>query len=153
MKKDRILSICMLLICVIFYLETFNFPEKTSIQVAGPAAYPRVLLYAIAFFSIIILIKSFITKADGEDSTSFSWKEFLNKYKIIVLLFLFFGVYVFILSIVGFIVATLLFMFGSQALLMGLKKSKPVIINICVTLIATLSVYFVFTELLGILLP
>jgi putative tricarboxylic transport membrane protein len=153
MKKDRILSICMLLFCTVMYMETFNFAEKTSIQVAGPAVYPRILLYVIAGFSIIILIRSFFTKASGDESTVFSWKGFLDKYKKIVLLFLFFGVYVFLLSNVGFIMATLLFMFASQALLMGLKKTKPVIINVCVTSVSTFLVYFVFTESLSILLP
>jgi putative tricarboxylic transport membrane protein len=151
MKKDRALSICLLLFCLILYMETFNFAEKTSLQVAGPEAYPRIVLGIIAVFSLIVLVQSFLTKANP--SAAFEWKGFLNKYGKIILLFLSFGIYVFLLSTVGFIIATLIFMFVGQALLMGLRQPKPVIINICVTSVATFLVYFVFTDFLGIWLP
>jgi putative tricarboxylic transport membrane protein len=151
MKKDRALSISLLIFCLIMYMETFNFAEKTNLQVAGPEVYPRIVLSIIAAFSIIVLIKSFFTKENT--TAAFEWKGFLDEYGKIILLFLSFGIYVFLLATVGFIVATLLFMFVGQALLMGLKQPKPIIINICVTSVATFLVYFVFTDFLGIWLP
>ncbi|MEC5423305.1 tripartite tricarboxylate transporter TctB family protein [Virgibacillus sp. C22-A2] len=154
MVKNRILSICTLIVCLVMYMETFKFGEKTSVQVVSPAAYPRFLLYFIAGFSIFILIQSFFTKTDKNQAIVFNFKKFWNKYREIILLFLFFGFYVFLLSSnVGFIISTLLFMFASQALLMGLKRLKSVITNISVTTVLTFFVYFTFTEMLSIMLP
>jgi len=151
MKKDRALSIILLLFCLIMYMETFNFAEKTKMQVAGPAVYPRIVIGIIAFLALIVLIQSFFAKT--KNSEAFNWKNFKEKYSKVIILFILFGIYVYLLSVLGFILSTLLYMFISQALLMGFKQRKPIIINVCVTSVATFLVYFVFTDFLGIWLP
>jgi putative tricarboxylic transport membrane protein len=151
MRKDRILSISLLVFCLIMFMETFNFAEKSKMNIAGPEVYPRIVIASIAAFSVILLIRSFFSKADP--APRLEWKEFIKKYMNIILLFLFFGIYVFLLPNVGFIIATILFMFVSQALLMGVKKRKQLIVNICVTSVSTFFIYFIFTNFLSIWLP
>jgi putative tricarboxylic transport membrane protein len=151
MRKDRILSISLLVFCLLMFMETFNFAEKSKMSIAGPEVYPRIVIASIAAFSVILLIRSFFSKANP--TPRIGMKEFIKKYKKIILLFLFFGIYVFLLPNISFIFATILFMFVSQALLMGIKHRKQLMINVCVTSVSTFFIYFIFTNFLNIWLP
>ncbi|MBM7570035.1 tripartite tricarboxylate transporter TctB family protein [Aquibacillus albus] len=151
MVQDRIFGISVLIFCLIMFMETFNFAEKTPWQIAGPAVFPRFIIAVIAVVTLVLLIKSFLQKSDR--TSSFSWETFINKYGKTIILFALFGVYVVLLPILSFIIATLLFLIVGQAVLMGLKKPKTIVLNLSISVIMTFSVYLIFTHLLNIWLP
>lgn len=148
MTKDRLFSISILLFCLALYAATFNFAEASGSRV-GPQVYPRAILVVVASLAAISLVLTFVHKS----SEKLRYRGFFRNYGKIVTLFIFFFFYALLLPILGFIPATLIFMFGGQAVLMGLRKPKAIATNITVTVVATFAVYFIFTEALNILLP
>jgi len=153
MIKDRVLSISVIFVFILLYLETFNFKKATAAQIVGPAAYPRFLIYIILLLSTVVLINSFLKKKENNSSKSiFYWGTFINKHKRIFLIFVFFGLFVFIMSKFNFIVASIFFLFSSQTLLMEFKI-KNITLNIFTSIVITLIVYLVFTNFLSIILP
>ncbi len=152
MTKDRVLGVILVLFIGIMYAQTFKFEEKAAWQVFSSALYPRVLLLLIAIPTIILLFKSFqpIRQKDDQQAEKTS---FWPKYGTIILQFAFFGIYVYLLSLIGFIVATIIYLFASQANLMGIKKTKMILLNSSVSVVTPIVVYFVFTHFLKVWLP
>lgn len=153
MTKDRIFGSSILLFCLVMYMETFNFAEKTKWQVAGPEAFPRAIIGFVAVTTVILLIQTFFQKTKSNSSSSFTWKEFLPNYGKIIIQFALFGIYVFLLPILSFIPATIIFLIVGQALLMGFKKPKEILLNLTISFITTFAIYLIFTYLLKIWLP
>jgi len=151
MIRDRLLAVLTIMVGIIMYTETYTFARKASWQLVGPEVFPRVLIVIIVLLSLILLIQSFFTK--HPETKKFELQEFLNKNGKSIIIFIIFGIYVFLLSRVHFIISTLLFLFTTQALLTGVKKSKLLIRNLIVTLVATFSIYIIFTNILSIWLP
>jgi putative tricarboxylic transport membrane protein len=152
MSKDRYLSISLILVTLFMFIETFNIAEKSSWQMYGSAFYPRILLALLAVLSVTLLIKSFTNKADlpkGAFNLTMLWK----KYDKIILLFVFFGLYAASLPYLGFIIASLLYLFISQGLLLGYKEPKTIMLNTTVSVVTTFSVYFIFNNFLNVWLP
>jgi putative tricarboxylic transport membrane protein len=153
MTKDRALCLALILLVGVMFAETFNFPEKSDWQMYSPAFYPRIILTIIGILTMVLSIRSFklakqSTESNGNDAKQSFWKEYGN----IILLFVVFGIYAVLLPQIGFIMASILYLFASQAILMGIGK-KPLILNSTVSLVATLAVYFIFTNILGVWLP
>jgi putative tricarboxylic transport membrane protein len=83
------------------FAETFNFPEKFNWQAYGPAFYPRIILSIIGFFTVLLLIRSFISNkrvTEGNEEKRSFWKE----YGTVIWLFVSFGIYVLLLSLMVF---------------------------------------------------
>jgi putative tricarboxylic transport membrane protein len=154
MTKDRAFSLTVLIFVAVMYTETYNFPEKSNWEMFSTAFYPRILLGMIGVLSLIQLLRSFKVKPVQKKPSSES-KEgtFWSKHGKIIGLFLIFGLYVFLLPIFGFILATILYLFTSQAILMGIRKPKLLAINSVVTLGTTGIVYQIFTNVLRVWLP
>ncbi|MFZ7103029.1 MAG: tripartite tricarboxylate transporter TctB family protein [Peptococcaceae bacterium] len=151
MTKDRVLSIVTLMVCFIMYRETYQFAKKASWQLVGPQVFPRVVIIIIALLAVIILIQSFIYENSKKEK--FDFRKFWGSYGKSVVIFFVFGLYVIFLPRIHFMAATIMFLVATQALLMGVKKRKALITNLAVTLIATFSVYTIFTNFLNIWLP
>jgi putative tricarboxylic transport membrane protein len=153
MTKDRALSLALVLFIGVMFAETFNFPEKSDWQMYSPALYPRIILSIIGILTVILCFRSFKPTikqtADHKDRKQNSRRA----YGKIVWLFVFFGIYVILLQQLGFIIATILYLLCSQAILMGIRKPKAVILNSSVSLVATFTVYFIFTNVLQVWLP
>jgi putative tricarboxylic transport membrane protein len=152
MTKDRALSLALILFVGVMFAETFNFPEKSDWQMFSPAFYPRIILSIISVLTLILCIRSFKQAkpaTESKDRKSSFWKE----YGKVILLFVIFAIYVILLQLIGFIMATILYLLASQAVLMGIKERKAWILNSSVSLIATFTVYFIFTDVLQVWLP
>src|SRR5690625_3291429 len=151
MLKDRIFSIVVIIVCIVMFLETFNFSTSSPYN-TGPELFPRIIILIVFLLSAALLIKSFFTKSEGR-KTFISLKEFIDHYGSTILFFISFLIYTILLPILGFIFATLLFMFFAQTILTGFKKKKLLLLNVVISSISTIGVYFTFTEVLSLWLP
>jgi putative tricarboxylic transport membrane protein len=148
--KDRVFSISMLMLCVILYLETYNFREGSTLRVA-PETFPRIIIIVIFVLTLFNLIRSIITHK--AEPLSIEQVVFFKRYGKVIVLFVFFGLYVYLMSKLNFVVAALIFMFASQAVFTGVWKMKPVVTNLITTFVSVYTIYFVFTNVLKIWLP
>jgi putative tricarboxylic transport membrane protein len=155
MTKDRILSVSLLVVATILYIETFTFPEKSGLQMFSSAFYPRILLSIFGVISIILFVRSFLPQKNNNDQKKekVTLRKFWMEYGKIIVLFLLTGAYVFSLEKIGFLITTIVFMLCSQAVLMGWKNRKNLILNVTVSFVSTFLVYGVFNYVLKIMLP
>jgi putative tricarboxylic transport membrane protein len=154
MTKDRALAIAISLFVIVMYIESYNIAGKSDWQKFSSAFYPRVLLTIMTILAVILLIRSFVLGKHNEKiRRSVDFKVFLEKYWKVILLFISFGIYVFILTRVGFVISSALYLFISQLILMGMKSRKSLFLNISITVIATLSIFFIFNYGLNVWLP
>jgi putative tricarboxylic transport membrane protein len=153
MVKDRALALAIGLFIVVMFIESFKIAEKSNWQTHSSAFYPRVLLVLMGILAIILFMKTLTNKKKSEEKVKRSLKTLWLEYNKIFILFVCFGGYVFILTKVGFIVSTALYLFISQAVLTGLKDKKKILLNLTVTLISTFSIFVIFNYGLNVWLP
>ena len=109
--------------------------------------------------SLVLLILSFKKKSGEHFTEPVAGPEVTSKQERVqgnvnvFLIFLSMGVYLYLMPILGFIGTTIGFLFACQAILMGLKGKKVIIQNMSVSIFTPIIVYFIFNNLLRVLLP
>lgn len=152
MAKDRIFSSAMLLLATVLFIETFRFPEKTSWMQFSGADFPRIVLVIMFVLSLTLLILSFVRKNKASDETPPESKETSGNGKVL-LIFVSMGLYLYVMPIIGFVAASIGFLFICQGILMGLKQKKLIVQNVIVSVVIPVAVYYIFNNLLRVLLP
>jgi putative tricarboxylic transport membrane protein len=149
--KDKIFSIFIIIFCFVMFLQTYNFDQKTLFQPVSSAFYPRIIIIVIFIFSLILLLLSF-TKKQNNNKIKFN-KQMIDFYKNPIIIFSSFAIYIYILPIIHFIPATLLFLFAGQLLLYENRRLRGLFIISAVSVSSTFIIYFTFLDALNILLP
>ena len=141
MKKsfpDMVISIVML-----------AFPTSMAVQVPAipdvSKGYPVFLLAVSYIMTIVLLLKS-VTKMKLEDKQE---TKVVEQAKVIVPYCSLIGLYLFMMTRIGYIVATIAFMIISLLYL----KLKNKVLMIVLSIAATALIYFVFTNFLVVILP
>ena len=131
-----------LLTTVFLIWHTFDDVYQTSILTAGrgPVFFPRIVLGAMAVFSLIVIIEGL-----GETSDPMR----LNAFAAVGLAVALTGAYIFSIDWAGFVIPTLLFT-TLLPFILGYRKWKTVL---TISVIYTLSVWYVFEKVFLIILP
>jgi putative tricarboxylic transport membrane protein len=148
--KDKIFSIFIIIFCFVMFLQTYKFDQKTLFQPVSSAFYPRIIIIVIFIFSLILLLLSFTKKQNNKIKSN---KQMIDFYKKPIIIFSSFAIYIYILPIIHFIPATLLFLVASQLLLYKNRRLKGLFIISAVSTSSTFIIYFTFLYALNILLP
>jgi len=153
MKNERIVSIVLLVISVILYVNSLSLPVK-NYDPLGTSFFPKVLSILLAVLSIAIFVKSMLTKGPEKETTrEQSIGEKLNNKKLINVLFLggSFIIYSLLINYLGYIFSTILFLIITIG---GLSFNKKGFIQAAVFSVAiTYSIYYVFRIFLNLMLP
>jgi len=129
--KDRTLGI----ICILFaLLLLFSIREKSF----ETKAFPVALLISFSVLSILLVI--------GKKKKTYELKS-LDK---VILYYLLFFAYIVVIPYIGFIIATTCFM-GSFIIISKYKMKK--IMVLIVSLVVSLTTWYIFSVLFGISLP
>ncbi len=150
---------------VLLALAGFLYDDITSMNLGavhalGPAFFPKVLLYCIGGLSFVLLLQSLNLRkskapagaaascpADDDDEPVGKGAIIMQGAFTLLLL-----AYLFALPRVGYIWATMTFLFAGM-LMLGPRKVKPCIIYIVVSAAVTFGLRFVFSTLLHLFLP
>ncbi|MBM7573349.1 tripartite tricarboxylate transporter TctB family protein [Aquibacillus albus] len=147
---NRVFSIIVLAICSLFFIESMKFSEKSGVQTFAPSFFPRVILVFIAILSVFIVIKSF--KQVDKEKLGLLIKHYVKEhYQVLAVIGIFF-VYIGLISIIGFLWSSILFLFITFSLLRPIKR-KALITNLTVAIVLPIGIQFVFQQLLNIYLP
>lgn len=130
---DLGVSILLLVLCAAGYLETGKFTKQAALL-------PRITFLCIAVLSIVQLIKLFWKLSDK--TVPFQWKRILS---IIGLA----AAYVVLIPVIGYWIATILFIFVSMFLFDVRRK----IVLVCVPVGFTVFVYMIFVCVLSLSPP
>lgn len=146
-KKEIILSIILIIISTVVFILTFQFPPQTV--ALPPTAFPRFVSICLLILSLMLLIQGIIGVKNAPPKKNVKFK--LNNTFIIKLMLLTFLAFLYIrlITIVGYIVATPPFIVGNM-LLFNEKRSIWIIV---VSITTTVLLYILFRIIFKIPLP
>lgn len=135
---DRYIAIGFIIIGAIFFSQTFELPENSR-------AYPRILIGIMVLLAVLLLIKTFF-----KTSTSKTWKELFGhiQWPRFGFAFLASFAYLFLINIMGFFTATVVYLLGSIFFLKGSRLTMFIAIPVF-----TLALFLIFRVFLKVPLP
>ena len=123
-----------------------DIPQPALVPI-GPAFYPRIVLSVTALLSAAVLAGDFWRRRTAAPAPA------RVNYRLVLLTFLIFTVYVFVLPQLGYRLSTLLFVGTLQATLDPPRSARDWAIIGAVAAISMLATYYVFERYLNVLLP
>jgi len=159
--SNIIIGIILLISSAFYYLSTMEFPPPSKTENLGPAFFPTLLAAVLAFLALLLILNTFLArgasgkKGDGAviqgaerlEEDSFSAEDISYKFLFgtIGLSFL----YVALISILGFLISTVLFL----VTLIRLLEYKDWKNNVAASVGLTATLYLLFAVALGVTLP
>lgn len=138
-----------------YLAAAFTIPEGSFSNAAvGPAALPIVIGAALAVASLALAARGFLRgvptreEPEAEEAEELDDNPAQSPARFAVVAGLLLG-YVVLFLPLGYVISTFLFLFGTT---MYLERGRPVR-NVVYSLLFALVVYYVFTELLTVVLP
>lgn len=131
-----------LLTTAFLFLHTFDAAYQTSILTAGrgPVFFPRIILGAMALFSLIVIVEGFAEESEVGGR---------NGFVVMIAAIAITGGYILSINMAGFVIPTLIFTFVLPFIL-GYKRWK---ITLIITIIYTFAVWYIFERVFLIILP
>jgi putative tricarboxylic transport membrane protein len=146
-SRDGIAGLICLAGSLVLWVAGRGLPQPALVPI-GPAYYPRLLFGVMAVLSVGLVVSDVVARRRGvAPATSPS-----ARYRLVVLTFAIFGLYVVLLPVIGFRLATLLFVGGLQAVLEP-PRGWGWWLVLAVALGTTVLTYYVFERYLSVLLP
>jgi hypothetical protein len=122
-----------------------DIPQPALVPI-GPAFYPRIVLGVTAALSAAVLATDLWRRRATAAPAPVS-------YRLVLLTFVIFTLYVFVLPLLGYRVSTVLFVGTLQATLDPPRRARDWLMVGVVAVVSTVATYFVFERYLNVLLP
>lgn len=146
--------ICLALSLFLLYL-TRGLPQSALVPI-GPDFYPRIVLGITVFLSVLVIVIDVLSarrSGDTGETVPAPQAAAPKNYRLVILTFAVFALYVALLSWLGYRVSTFLFVAALQPLLERPKSLRGWIIVLIIAATVSLLTFFVFEEYLQVLLP
>jgi putative tricarboxylic transport membrane protein len=152
-SRDGVSGLVCLAISVLLLTQTFYLPPAAIVTI-GPAFYPRIVLTLLGVLSVILIAMDFramraVQAAGGAAMAAGS----APNYRLVLITFIIFGLYVFLLPGLGFRVSTFLFVMALQVALEWPRSAKHWILALAVAGATSWVCHIVFEDYLSVLLP
>jgi len=126
-----------------FLALTRGLPQPALVPI-GPGFYPRILLGIMAVLSAALVVSDLLNRRRAVVAPA--------RYRLVLVAFAIFAAYVTLMPVLGYRVATFLFVAALQAVLEPPRGARWWRV-LAVALITTLVTYYVFERYLSVLLP
>ncbi|HEV7878930.1 tripartite tricarboxylate transporter TctB family protein [Bradyrhizobium sp.] len=148
--RDGIAGMVLLAISLVLLVQSFQLPSLPIVPV-GPGFYPAIVLSFMAAASALLVVQDVIKhRAPAEAGVSDTPRR---NYRLVVAAFAIVGAYVALLPLLGYRLATVLFVGGLQAALDRPKSARQWAVLTAIALGTALVSYLVFERYLLVLLP
>lgn len=149
MTKDKVGALVILILSIIYGAMALNIPEAPGIEDSGvtPSSLPIALSATGIIATLLILILPAARQASGEETSLAAAFRGLD-WRCAAFLFLLMAGYGLILKLLGFLIATILFLCGGFWA-MGERRIKLMLL---VSIGVTVGFWFILTQLLRIYL-
>lgn len=152
--RDGIAGIICLGLSIAMLLMTGELPHSPLVPI-GPDFYPRIVLGVSALLSAILVVADIVTNLRGRAAAAAPSPApaAIRNYRLVLLTFVLFTVYVGLLAWLGYRISTFLFVAAEQALLerpASMRRWGVVLVTAVATSLVT---YVVFEQYLQVLLP
>jgi len=142
--------ICLALSIFLLFLSR-GLPQSSFVPV-GPDFYPRIVLVIMAVFSVLLIISDLWPKAKTDASTIAPTPERHN-YRLVGVTYAIFTGYVVLLPLVGYRVATFIFVAALQPVLAPPRGAKGWSLVLISAVASAFVTYVVFNDYLSVRLP
>ncbi len=151
----------MLLLTILAYVLSLPFSNKGAGLANDPGMYPQTICLILGILATIMLVMSIIAyKANGRDADEHKTAEkaplsaTLNKpfFKMLTILALFVA-YLFMLKYLGYLIATILFLFPTLVFLARGEGKKKTGTSIIISIVCSVILYLIFQVALKVPLP
>lgn len=155
-KPADLMTAAVILIGVGFiYRESLNI-DTTIVYALGPLFFPKILMFALAFLSILLALKSidFSSKAVRGKGEPAKGKATITV-GTLFMQFVFVGMiilYLLIMPLLGYIASTVLFLLA-EMLFLGKRTLRGAALCLVAACVTTGLLYYVFAHLLYLFLP
>jgi putative tricarboxylic transport membrane protein len=148
--RDGIAGLVLLAISLVLLVKSFQLPSLPIVPV-GPGFYPAIVLSLMAVASALLVLQDLLkrrapTVAGADDAPR-------RNYRLVVIAFAIVGAYVVLLPLLGFRVATVLFVGALQVALGRPETARQWVVLAAIALGTAMVSYFIFERYLLVLLP
>ncbi|KRR12181.1 tripartite tricarboxylate transporter TctB family protein [Bradyrhizobium valentinum] len=146
--RDGIAGLVLLAISLVLLVKSFQLPSLPIVPV-GPGFYPAIVLSLMAAASALLVLQDLLKRrapAGVGDAPR-------RNYRLVVIAFAIVGAYVVLLPLLGFRVATVLFVGALQAALDRPRTVRQWVVLATIALGTAAASYFIFERYLLVLLP
>ncbi len=150
MRRDRGIGLGLLALCGILFWQTAGIPTPPFVPI-GPAFYPRIILVLLAALAIWLILEDVVMGRHSHGGATRPTALRLN-YRLVVVCFVVFGGYVAGLSLLGYFLATCLFVLGLGWIL-GPRRAGELPKLFAIAIGTALATYLVFEKYLHVFLP
>ncbi|WP_088033820.1 tripartite tricarboxylate transporter TctB family protein [Evansella clarkii] len=153
---EIVIGILIILLCLLLYFNSDGFPQINETHL-DPGSYPRLVASILFILCLLLLIQKVRNMISGRDerirgnfrdNLNYIWTE----YRLVIITFAVLVLYIIFITILGFIISSILFIVAT-ALIIGPKKKKDIVIAGTVSVMVTLGLYFFFETALNVRFP
>jgi len=150
MGRDGAIGLGLLAFCGLLYWQTGAVSVPPFVPI-GPAFYPRIILILLAALAVWLIAES-VVRGWGHARPAPKAGAAAPNYRLVTICFLIFGGYVIALSLIGYLVATVLFVLG-LGWLMGPRQMRGLPTLAAVAVGTALVTFLLFEKYLHVFLP
>ena len=155
LNRDTIVAIVLLILCGIFFQQSFGIMTKEfRILAAGqmkPDLWPRIILTALTFMSAVYFLQSVISPPPAREKRG-GFSGWLAHYQNPILCFISFLLFLAAMPYLGMLISGFLFVFVLMSILGGVSR-RSLTTNAMVSAVTVGGMWLIFTYGLGVLLP
>ncbi|HUQ77026.1 MAG TPA: tripartite tricarboxylate transporter TctB family protein [Burkholderiales bacterium] len=145
LSKDGWTGLVVLAASLVLFGFTIGLRDNPLVPI-GPGFYPRIVLGLTAALALVLIVSDLVAAKVSRPATA------VNR-TLVFTVFAIFGVYAAALPLLGFRIATLLFMVALQSTLERPRTAKGWMVVAATALITTVVSYVLFERYLQVLLP
>jgi hypothetical protein len=150
MGRDAITGLVVLATSLFFFWATLGL-ERHPLVPVGPEFYPQLVLGATGFLALLLVLSDVITHRRPSAAMAPTARA---NYKLVVIAFAIFAIYVIALPYLGFRLATFVFLMVMPLALEPARTARRRwIVVFVVALAATVVIYLAFESYLQVLMP
>jgi len=146
--RDGIAGLVLLAISLVLLVQSFQLPSLPIVPV-GPGFYPAIVLSFMAGASALLVLQDLLKPRESPEAGGAPRRN----YRLVVIAFAVVGAYVALLPLLGFRLATFLFVAALQAALGRPRTARDWSVLAAIALGTAAVSYFVFERYLLVLLP
>jgi hypothetical protein len=145
LSREGWTGLAALVASLVLFVLTLDLKTNPLVPI-GPGFYPRIVLGLSAVLAAALVGFDFLAKPESKPSGG-------ANYRLVLLVFVVFGVYIGLMPGLGFRISTFLFVAALQSLLEPPKGIKGWAVVLATALITTLVTHALFERYLSVLLP
>jgi hypothetical protein len=147
--RDGIAGLVCLAISLVCLYFSFGLPRLPLVPV-GPGFYPQIVLVFMAALSVIMIAQDLASRRAAPRGAPVVSR---GGYRLVGLVFAVFGLYVAALPLLGYRIATALFVAAMQAAIERPRDARGWAVLLVIAVAASAATYVVFDTYLTVLLP